>query len=997
MHRNETFLMSVLKILGVLFAVLFVAPLLVAVLMEFGGSDGSGGSWLLLAIALAVVAFVQHRQFVALRKRVDETLAEFRSRLYDETSDASASVDALRKELRDRGVLPTPAPPVGPAAAAAEPPQPSAAAAVEPPIATAAAAAAEEQVGRPPEGAPVVAVGPPVAEPPPALPIEVDERTPEVTTSAVASALAWFRGGNTIVRVAVLILFAGVAFLLRYAAEHDLLPIELRLAAVATGGVALLVTGWRLRDRRRGYGLTLQGAGIGVLYMTIYASMRLYDLVPPLAALATMVVIAGLAAVLALRQDALPLAVVGVVGGFAAPLLASSGAGSHVVLFGYCLVLNLGIALIANRRAWRLLNLVGFTCTALVAAAWGAVGWQPELLATTEPFLVAHWLLYLFVTVAYARRVSALSAAPGDAQAVWPYVDATLLFGVPLVAAGFQAVLVRHVPYALAASAAVMSAVYLLLGRWLWRSAGEQLRLLGEGVLALGSVFLMLVAPLALDARWTAGAWAVQGAGMVWIALRQRRAWALAFGLALQPLAALSFWARPLPDAGLSFVANARFTGVWLLAGSALVCGRLLHRARTAATVAWPSTWLGGLEAAAIALGLLHLVFGGARELENAPWAVPGLALSVVLWLVVLAVAVEALHAPLTWPQLAVAARPLLALAALVATVDAAGATLDDAGWRWLWPAGVAAVLATLAAGIWLLRRIDRPAGPSALARPRWVGEPIALAWFAMLHGGLAVYLVAAHFVARHAGWTAGAVIVLPTLLAWGVLGGVDRQRWPFDRDAGAWVHALALPWLGALLLWSLGVNLLGDGAMPPLPYVPLLNPVDLGHALLLLYALRLQRTMRSERIPTGERRLRQWQPQVAAAAALVGFWWLTSVLVRTLHHYAGTPMWGDGALESGLVQTGLSILWTVLALAAMLLATRRIGPRNARTVWLAGGALLAVVVVKLMLVDLSQTSALQRIVSFVGVGLLMLLVGYVAPLPPQGQGSEPRRGHRDA
>jgi uncharacterized membrane protein len=106
-----------------------------------------------------------------------------------------------------------------------------------------------------------------------------------------------------------------------------------------------------------------------------------------------------------------------------------------------------------------------------------------------------------------------------------------------------------------------------------------------------------------------------------------------------------------------------------------------------------------------------------------------------------------------------------------------------------------------------------------------------------------------------------------------------------------------------------------------------------------------------------------------------------------------GTPMWGAGTLDSGLVQTGLSILWTVLALATMFLATRRVGAEHARTVWLAGGALLAVVVVKLMLVDLSQTSALQRIVSFVGVGLLMLMVGYVAPIPPQR--SPPAAGHR--
>ena len=78
---------------------------------------------------------------------------------------------------------------------------------------------------------------------------------------------AWLTGGNTIVRVGVLILFIGMAFLVKYAAENAMFPLELRLAAVGAGAIALLVIGWRLRlqPTRAGYALTLQGAGVAIL------------------------------------------------------------------------------------------------------------------------------------------------------------------------------------------------------------------------------------------------------------------------------------------------------------------------------------------------------------------------------------------------------------------------------------------------------------------------------------------------------------------------------------------------------------------------------------------------------------------------------------------------------------------------------------------------------------------------------------------------------------
>jgi uncharacterized membrane protein len=116
-----------------------------------------------------------------------------------------------------------------------------------------------------------------------------------------------------------------------------------------------------------------------------------------------------------------------------------------------------------------------------------------------------------------------------------------------------------------------------------------------------------------------------------------------------------------------------------------------------------------------------------------------------------------------------------------------------------------------------------------------------------------------------------------------------------------------------------------------------------------------------------------------ALGAFVLAFIWANGVLLRTLHQWAGVPFSPESFAESTLTQTALSIFWAVLSLTMMLVATRK----SSRMVWLAGAALLVVVVVKLFLVDLSRSGSIERIVSFVGVGLLMLNVGYLSPLPP--------------
>ena len=120
----------------------------------------------------------------------------------------------------------------------------------------------------------------------------------------------WFTEGNVPVKIGVLVLFAGVAALLKYATDQGWLnaPIELRLAGVAGAAIAALVFGWRKREANRVFALSLQGGAIGILLLVVFAAFKLYGLMPASVGFALSVVIVAGAGVLAVVQNAKALA-----------------------------------------------------------------------------------------------------------------------------------------------------------------------------------------------------------------------------------------------------------------------------------------------------------------------------------------------------------------------------------------------------------------------------------------------------------------------------------------------------------------------------------------------------------------------------------------------------------------------------------------------------------------------------------------------------------------
>ena len=785
---------------------------------------------------------------------------------------------------------------------------------------------------------------------PPSVPTSAVGHSSAKEPAVIAALRSFFTGGNTLVRVGVIVLFFGVAFLLRYMAEHTHVPIEIRLTGIALVSVALIILGWRLRKTRGGYALALQGGGVGILYLIIFAALRLYSILPATIAFPLLALIAILSAILAILQDSMSFALLALSGGFLAPVLASTGQGSHVVLFSYYAVLNAGILGIAWFKAWRPLNIAGFVFTFAIGTVWGVLKYRPEDFATTEPFLILFFLFYLVIAILFTLRQPTKSIG---------YIDGTLIFGTPIVVFSLQCGMLHDRLMSLAYSAIALSALYLAIAYVLKRRHSESHKLLFESFIALSVAFLTLAIPLALDARWNAATWALEGAALIWVGCRQNRILPRVFGALLNLAAACvgvsefklssDYLGLPLGD----------YFGILVQSAAAIFSARTLNNSRQHLK---ELEYL--LPGALFWIGLGLWMVGSVSEIHR---YVRAHEMAAVLLLVTLTtLGSSEIHRRTQLPAARIAA--LLQLPGMLGFAVFASFNLPhpfaDGGW-WAWPPAFA--------GLYFLMFRHEQAPREALAKSLNAGA----AWlFCALLSWEFAWQVKAHLAGGDT-WRTSAWIVIPAFFLWRLPKLVTRVKWPFARNREAYLFVAGVGLAIYLCGWVLVTNLTSRGETAPLPYVPLLNPLDLGQVLVLLVLLRYWRFLRAVDSP-GSARIDKRVP--LPVLATLTFIWLNALLLRTLHHWFGIALNLEDLMASTLVQTSLSLFWTVLALITMLMATRK---RNTGHVWLVGAGLLGVVIAKLFLIDLSRIGSVERIVSFVGVGLLMLVVGYFSPLPP--------------
>ncbi len=137
-----------------------------------------------------------------------------------------------------------------------------------------------------------------------------------------------------------------------------------------------------------------------------------------------------------------------------------------------------------------------------------------------------------------------------------------------------------NMPFVLAYSAVALSGLYLALSWGLYRGQRETQRLLVEAFMALGILFLTLAVPLALDGRWSAATWALEGAALVWVGCRQGRRLPRAFGTLLQIAGGIIFLADVSAPVGQMPVLNSAYLGGVMIAFGSIFAARALRRSR---------------------------------------------------------------------------------------------------------------------------------------------------------------------------------------------------------------------------------------------------------------------------------------------------------------------------------------------------------------------------------------------------------------------------------
>ncbi len=364
---------------------------------------------------------------------------------------------------------------------------------------------------------PIQEIVPPVVEKAP-----VPEAKPPKVKPPKAKKGEWEQilGGSWLARIGVLALIIGIGFFLKFAFDNNWLGPTGRVILGVIIGLAMLGTGYYWRKRYPVLTQVLSGGGIAVLYLSIFASFAIYDLVHFYVAFVFLFLVSIGSAVLALGYNSMSLAIIGILGAFIAPFILGafgergpSGTGQAIQLLAYVILVDIGVLILSSFRNWRWFTLLALFGSLIAFGVWHGEFERYINVAIAETGMTIIFLIFVGATTVFHiiwRR------APQAFDFTLMMINAAAYFGISL---GLMWDVYR---VWMGGFVFLIAVLYSAVSYLAFKRLAESARL-GLFTLGIALVFLTVALPIQLgDKAWTTVAWAAEGAVLMWLAFRAK-------------------------------------------------------------------------------------------------------------------------------------------------------------------------------------------------------------------------------------------------------------------------------------------------------------------------------------------------------------------------------------------------------------------------------------------------------------------------------------------
>ena len=366
-----------------------------------------------------------------------------------------------------------------------------------------------------PASTPTAASATTAAVPPSAIPMK-----PAVTAAEPAEEIDLESriGSHWLNRIGITAVLIGVSYFLKYAFDNNWIGPAGRVSIGLLAGIA--VVAWSERFRTRGYLLfsySLKAVGIGAMYLSLWAAFHVYALIPSGIAFVAMLAVTASTATMAITQNAEILAAFALAGGFATPLLLSTGQNRELQLFSYLALLDVATVVMVARKPWRRLLVLSYIGTLLLYVGWYAEFYTRNQFSLTLTFATLFFVIFA-VAPLLAQQPRQESAAFASVPLFLAFVNAGVYF---LQAYVMFEEINKH---AMAWFALALAAVYIFLSRQTreYYPDKQNVERLHYLHLALAIGFITIAIPIRLDGHWITIGWLIEAAVLIWLSDRIR-------------------------------------------------------------------------------------------------------------------------------------------------------------------------------------------------------------------------------------------------------------------------------------------------------------------------------------------------------------------------------------------------------------------------------------------------------------------------------------------